>query len=77
MKSGFEILAFSDLNYDQITVEIQHGGEQIAQINKDKGIQFMEIELLLDCIDESSTPKFLLDDFLAALSEAKKLLESS
>ena len=36
LDSGFEIIRFSDLTYEEITVEIQYKGKQIAQINKDK-----------------------------------------
>lgn len=75
--SGFEILRFSDSEYDEITVEIQYRGEQIAQLNKDRGVHLIEIEILTDYIDPSFLPKFLLSDFLSVLSEAKKLLENS
>lgn len=77
MESGFEILRFSDSNYSEITVEIQFNGEQIAQLNKDKGLQFIEIELLTDFIETTFVPKFSLNDLLSALSEAQNLLESS
>ena len=77
MNSGFEILRFSDLSYDEITVEIQFKGEQIAQLNRDKGLQSIEIELLADFIETSFVPKFLLKDFLDAISEAQRLLENS
>jgi hypothetical protein len=77
MSIGFEIIRFSDANYNEITVEIQYKSEQIAQLNKDKGLKFMEIELLLDCIDPSLPPKFFLKDFLEAIDAAQKLLETS
>lgn len=77
LDSGFEIIRFSDVNYNEITVEVQYKGEQIAQLNKDQGVQSIEIELLVDCIDPSLSPKFLLKDFLAALEEAQKLLKAS
>ncbi|MHC5609912.1 MAG: hypothetical protein ACYTXA_02460 [Nostoc sp.] len=41
--SGFEILYLSDLKYNEMTIEIQYKGQQVAQINKDKGIDKMEI----------------------------------
>ncbi|MGB3532073.1 MAG: hypothetical protein WBA13_01005 [Microcoleaceae cyanobacterium] len=77
MDTGFEILRFSDSNYNEITVEIQYNGEQIAQLNKDKGLHSIEIELLVDYIDPAFVPKFRLKDFMAALDTAQKLLESS
>ncbi|ERN39812.1 hypothetical protein KR51_00037240 [Rubidibacter lacunae KORDI 51-2] len=77
MESGFEIFRFSDSNYDEITVEIQFNGEQIAQLNKDKGLQFIEIEFFSDFIEPNFIPKFLMKDFLMVLNEAQRLLENS
>ena len=42
LDSGFEIIRFSDLAFEEMTVEIQYKGEQIAQINKDKGMHLLE-----------------------------------
>ncbi|MEL6402577.1 MAG: hypothetical protein AAFR26_26390 [Cyanobacteria bacterium J06626_4] len=75
LDSGFEILRFSDLKYEEITAEIQYRGEQIAQVNRDKGIHSLEIEILTDYVDSEFLPKFKLSEFLLALDEAKKLLE--
>lgn len=75
LDSGFEIIRFSDLTYEEITMEIQYQGEQIAQINKDKGIDQLEIEILTDYIKSNFVPKFMLSDFLVAINEAQKLLE--
>ena len=33
LDSGFEILYFSDLSYEGMTVEIQYQGQQVAQID--------------------------------------------
>jgi hypothetical protein len=76
LKSGFEIISFSDLAYEEMTVEIQYKGEQIAQINKDRGVQSLEIEIFTEFVEPKFTPKFLMNDFLAALNEAQKLLLS-
>jgi hypothetical protein len=75
--TGFEILRVSDLSYEEMTVEIQYKGEQIAQINKDKGDNFLEIEFFTDFIDSNFIPKFMLNDFLTVLDEAQKLLRES
>ena len=74
LDSGFHLIYFSDESYQEMTVEIQYKGEQIAQINQDKGINQLEIEILTDYIEPNFTPKFLLDDFLFALSEATTYL---
>ena len=75
LDSGFEIIRFSDLTYEEITVEIQYQGEQIAQMNKDKGFERFEIEILTDYIASDFTPKFKLSDFQLALNKAQKLLK--
>lgn len=75
LDSGFEIFRFSDLTYEEMTVEIQYKGEQIAQLNKDKGIYQLEIEILTEYTEPDFMPKFLLSDFLFALGEAQKLLK--
>ncbi|MEL4894413.1 hypothetical protein [Crocosphaera sp. Alani8] len=72
--SGFEIIRFSDSAYEKITVEIQYKGEQLVHINQDQGFQNLEIEILTDYIEPSFVPKFMLSDFLYALSKAQKLL---
>jgi hypothetical protein len=78
LNSGFEILVLSDLVYEEMTVEIQYQGEQLAQINRDKGLKQLEIEMYTDFTPPEFAPKFkfLLEDFLIALNEAKALLES-
>lgn len=77
LNSGFEIIRFSDLSYEEITVEIQYQGEQIAQINKDRGIDQLEIEIFTEYIRPDFSPKLKLSDFLVALNEAQKLLKES
>ena len=71
---GFEILRFSDTRYEEITVEIQYRGEAILQINKDLGIDKLEIELLSAFVQDSFYPKFKLSDFLTVIDEARKIL---
>lgn len=44
----FEILGFSDSRYENLTVEIQYKGEPIAQINQDKGVDRLEVEIFAD-----------------------------
>lgn len=75
LKSGFEILRYSDLSYEQMTADIQYLGEQIAQINMDKGLNNLEIEIFTEFSNSDFELKFQLNDFSEALNEAKKLLE--
>ena len=74
LKSGFEILRYSDLNYEEMTAEIQYKGEQVAQINMDKGLDNLEMEIFTEFVQSAFKPIFQLDDFLEAVSEAKKIL---
>lgn len=76
LNSGFEILYFSDLSYEGMTVEIQYKGQQVAQINKDKGVEQIEIDIYSQYVhtDFFSELKFPLDDFLEAVDKAREAL---
>ena len=75
LDSGFEILRYSDEKYEKLTVEIDYQGEIIAQINQDKGEIQLEIEIFTtDYLSNEFIPKFLLDDFIEALTKAKDYL---
>ncbi|MBV6624099.1 MAG: hypothetical protein KI793_14365 [Rivularia sp. (in: Bacteria)] len=76
LNSGFEILYFSDLSYEGMTVEIQYKGQQVAQINKDKGVEQMEIDIYSQYVhpDFLSELKFPLNDFLEAVDKAREAL---
>lgn len=75
LKSGFEILRYSDLSFEGMTAEIQYKGEQVAQINMDKGLNNLEIEFFTEFVQSDFKPVFQVDDFLEAVNEAKKILE--
>ncbi len=77
MDYGFDICWFSDINYNEMTVLIKFKGQDIAQINKDKGIDMLEIEIFTEYTHPDFIPiiqKFMLSDFLNALNEAIKIL---
>lgn len=75
LKSGFALVRDSDLSYEKMTVEIQYRDEQLVQINMDKGLDNLEMEIFTEFINPSFKPKFQLNDFLEALNEARKILE--
>jgi hypothetical protein len=79
LSSGFEILYVSDSRYEKLNTEIQYKGQQVALLNKDKGVDKIEIEMYLQYVipDFYSNLKFPLDDFLEAIEEAKKALIDS
>ena len=75
LESGFEIIEYSDLRYEKMTVEIQYSGEQIAQLNIDKGSAKAEIELFTKFTSLDFSPIFSMSDFIEALSQAQILLK--
>ncbi|OYE06445.1 hypothetical protein [Nostoc sp. 'Peltigera membranacea cyanobiont' 232] len=79
LDSGFEILYLSDLKYNEMTVEIQYKGQQVAQINKDKGFEKMEIDIYSEYVnlDFLSELKFPLSDFLEAINIASTALRDA
>ena len=76
LDSGFEILYLSYLSDEEMTVEIQYQGQQVAQINKEKGVDNMEIDIYSQYVhpDFISDLKFPLNDFLEALDIASQAL---
>lgn len=65
----FEILRFSDVEYEGMTVEVSWGGEPVAQLNMDQGAAAIEIRLL-----SSGDVSFALSDFLEAVEIARQYL---
>jgi hypothetical protein len=79
LDSGFGILYLSDLKYNEMTVEIQYNGQQVAQINKEKGVDKMEINIYSEYVtpDFLSELKFPLSDFLEAINIASTALKDA
>lgn len=75
LKTGFFITEFSDISYEKMTIEIQYEGEQIAQINMDKGLDNLEIEIFTEFIKKDFKPVFQVDDFLEAMREAASAIK--
>ncbi|MCO6548683.1 MAG: hypothetical protein J6583_13060 [Gilliamella sp.] len=78
MKSNFEIDYFSDSKYKYLTIEISFKGQILCQLNKDKGVNNIEIEFFYDfrLLEEEVIFKFPLDEFLNVLNIVKKDLIS-
>lgn len=70
----FEIASFSDLDYEEMTVEIRYRGIPIAQINKDKGFECCDIEIPYRFSPGDEKFIFPLDDFMEVLGAAKAML---
>lgn len=79
ISNDFEIDFFSDNKYEEITVEVSYKGQILCQLNKDKGIDNIEIEFFFDSriLTEPVTPKFPLSEFINILNEAKQDLITS
>jgi len=77
LESGFEISRYSDVKYEEITAEISYCGQPLAQINKDRGSDKLEIEIYSEYVVEPLKPKFTFDviDFLEVLDKACKILK--
>ncbi|MCC3411207.1 MULTISPECIES: hypothetical protein [unclassified Microcoleus] len=76
LDSGFEIIYLSDIKYNEMTVEIQYKGQQVAQINKDKSVEKMEIDIYSQYVhpDFLAELKFPLSEFLEAINIASTAL---
>jgi hypothetical protein len=74
LDGDFEVVAFSDLSYEGMTVDVTCRGERVAQLNMDKGIQQVEIELFCEFSDASFVPRFQFDELMTALAAARELL---
>lgn len=73
MSNGFEVDFFSDSRYEELTAEISYRGQILCQLNKDKGIDSVEVEFFSDSriLSEAVEMKFPLDDFLKILMQTK------
>lgn len=74
MRTDFDIVFFSDSRYEELTAEISYKDQLLCQLNKDKGIDNIEVEFFADArmLAEQVAMKFPLNDFLSVLEEAKK-----
>jgi hypothetical protein len=79
ISNDFEIDFFSDNKYEEITVEVSYKGQILCQLNKDKGINNVEIEFFFDSriLTEPVTLKFPFNEFINILNEAKQDLITS
>ncbi|WP_239375173.1 hypothetical protein [Snodgrassella gandavensis] len=78
MKSNFQIDYFSDSKYEYLTIEISFKGQLLCQLNKDKGVDNIEIEFFYDfrLLEEETIFKFPLEEFLDVLNLVKQDLIS-
>uniref|UniRef100_UPI0035C6B017 hypothetical protein n=1 Tax=Serratia quinivorans TaxID=137545 RepID=UPI0035C6B017 len=79
MYDDFEVIFFSDSRYEELTAEISYKDQILCQLNKDKGIDNIEVEFFSDAriLADQVAMIFPLDNFLAVLTETKKDLSES
>ena len=78
MNKKFTIELCSDLDFEEMVVDISYENQPIAMITQENGLENMEIEIYLHALTEENFPrKFLLSEFLEALNLAKKWLIES
>lgn len=68
----FKVVRFSDLQHEGMAVEIQYDGVPLAELSRDRGVDHMQIEIPSRFAPGSVL--FPLDEFLAAVAEARELL---
>jgi hypothetical protein len=74
LQSGFEIAIFSDLEYEDLTVEIRFAGTPVAQVNRDKGRSAQEIVIPSRFSPDGERFVFPLSSFVEALNAARDIL---
>ncbi|MDC9591391.1 hypothetical protein PSI23_19405 [Xenorhabdus sp. XENO-10] len=73
-ESKLELFFSSPAEYENLTLEVQLGWEKIAEINQDKGVDKLEIELFGSDVAHGFIAKMPLDDFISILIEAREAL---
>ncbi|MDX8255527.1 hypothetical protein [Acinetobacter pittii] len=70
---NFEIIFASDIEFEFLTVEVYFHSYRVFQLNRENGIENIEIEFLLDlrAIPSDIDIKFSLEDFYKVIEIAK------
>ena len=77
MNKKLELFFSSPVNCEQLTIEIQLDRERVAEINRERGLESLEIELFGSEPDLGFFAKIPLDDFINKLIEARELIRKS
>jgi len=73
MTSNFSVDYFSDSKYEWLTAEVSYDGQILCQINRDKGIDRMEIEFFHEqrILENQPELKFPISEFLSLVKEVQ------
>ncbi|MEX6177330.1 hypothetical protein AB6G03_10250 [Providencia hangzhouensis] len=72
-----ELFFSSPMEYENLTLEVQLNWERVAEINQDKGVDNLEIELFGSDLSHGFTAKMPLDDLISILIEARDTLRNN
>ncbi|MCP5517101.1 MAG: hypothetical protein H7A45_07590 [Verrucomicrobiales bacterium] len=73
--SGYEVIIASPPEYEDLVAEIYCNGLFIAQLNREKGGEAIELEIADDTVDQSMVcRKVALTDFLDIVEVARQRL---
>ncbi len=73
MSNKFHVRVCSDLDYEEMVADISYENHFIAIVSQEKGMDNMEIEILF-AENAKNKMAFLLEDFIEAITVAKKSL---
>lgn len=75
----FEIDFVSNVEFEWLAVEVLFRGQRCIQLNREKGLDNIEIEFLTDIylLPKAVEMKFPIEDFLSIVNEAKQALISA
>lgn len=74
LPSGFEVVRFSDLDYEGMSVEIRYQGHPVAQLHRDNGLDACELVIPSRFSSADAPLSLPFNGFMAALTAAKSLL---
>lgn len=63
------------MEYENLTLEVQLNWGRVAEINQDKGVDNLEVELFGSDLSRGFTAKMPLDDLISILIEARDTLK--
>ena len=76
-KKKLEIFFSSPIEYEELTLEIQLDRERIVEINQDRGLDNLEVELFGSDKKYGFVAKMPLDDLINMLIEARDTLKKN
>lgn len=73
-QKNLELFFSIPIGYEELTLEVQLDRERVIEINQDKGIDHLEVELFGTDKEHGFIAKMPLDDLINILIEARETL---